>query len=178
MATAAIIVHDGFTDAEFITVYHMLKAEGFDVTVYSPNGGPVTGVCGWIHKTKMATGRITIPIGDGNHEADILCLIGGVKSIEYLRGSRPLIDWIKRHYDANKLIASICWGASLLIETGKIQGRQISGYYNCATDIKNAGACFIGDPVVVDYPFVTSPHYDFSGIWMKEVLRVWQSRNE
>ena len=186
MPTAAIITHDGFTDAEFLVAYHMLKAEGFDAKVYSLNGGPVTGVMGWLHKDSRAmhhlrSEKLCIEAGVvtvREFMPDILILIGGVKSIEKLRLHRGLIDEVRKQNDANGIIATICHGAQLCIEADIVRGRKVLGYNSIRKDLENAGAVWPeGQEVWVDRNIVSARHYDFAGIWMKEVLRVWRERD-
>ena len=184
--SAAIVIHDNYTDAEFLVAYHFLKAYDFDVVVFSLNGGPVKGVNGWVHKTTDRFGQITHVVGDNvlftsKHLGDspVLVLIGGVRSIEYLRQSRPLIEWIREHDAQNKLIASACHAASLLIEANIVRGRKILGYYSIKTDLLNAGAIWPdGETVVIDGNICSTPHYDFTGIWMRAVIEEWGRRNE
>ena len=172
MPTAAIVIHDGYTDAEFLVTYHTLKAHGFNVTVYSKNGGSVTGVMGWVHKES----RPTIAIGE--FLPDILALIGGVKSVEKLRLDRGLIMEIRRQNDANRIIASVCHGAQLLIEADIIRGRKILGYNSIRKDLENAGAVWPdGQEVWVDGNIVSARHYDFAGEWMAEVLKQWEKHS-
>lgn len=165
--TVAIVIHDGYTDCEFLVAYHMLLAEQFDANVYSINGGPVKGIQGWTHKRSF---KMTPALGEGIIKADLLVLIGGVKAMEYLRQFQPLTWWIQERVKQRKTIASICHGAQLLIEADVIKDAVISGYYSIKKDIENAGATFSSEPVQCFEPFVTSPHYDFSGHWMKRAI--------
>jgi protease I len=183
--SAAIVIHDNYTDAEFLVAYHFLKAADFDVIVFSLNGGPVKGVNGWVHKTIDRFGQITHNIDDRliftwKHMGDspVLVLIGGVRSIEYLRQSRTLIEWIREHNAQNKVIASACHGASLLVEADIVRGRKVLGYYSIKTDLLNAGAIWPdSETVVIDGNICSTPHYDFSGIWMRTVIEEWEKRN-
>jgi protease I len=58
--------------------------------------------------------------------------------------------------DEGKPIAAICHGPQLLIETGMIGGRTLTSYPSLQTDLKNAGAHWIDQEVVVDNGLVTS----------------------
>ncbi|MDX5404997.1 MAG: DJ-1/PfpI family protein, partial [Bacteroidota bacterium] len=55
-----------------------------------------------------------------------------------------------------KPIASICHGPQLLIETGALQGREMTSFSSISTDLKNAGARWVNKEVVVDEGLVTS----------------------
>ena len=176
MPTAAIVIADGYTDAEFLVSLHMLKAERFDATVYSLNGGSVTGVMGWAHKHDTRKIDLRAQYTDWA-PVDILVLIGGVKAIEKLLLSVELSRWIREQDADRRIIASICHGGLLLVNAGIAGGRRILSYYSNRVFVENAGAIWPeGEEVCVDGNIISCTHYDFSGIWMKEVLRVWRER--
>lgn len=166
MKRASIIIHDGYTDCEFLVAYHMLKAENFDVGVYSINGGPVVGIQGWRHKQSI---KMTPVNGGDIVSSALLVLIGGVKAIEYLRQEAMISWWIQERAKNHWPIASICHGAQLLIEADVIKGAVISGYYSIKKDIENAGATYSKELCLFD-PFITAPHYDVTGQWMKKAI--------
>jgi protease I len=175
---AAIVIHDGYTDCEFLVAYHYLLAHDFDVVVYSLHSGPVKGVNGWIHKTSQG---MSDPFTDTMKNVDVLVLIGGVKAMEYLRQYRPLIEWIREHDEKGGMIASICHGAQLLIEADIIEGRLVTGYYSIRRDITNADGIYAeGATVAIDAndQLVTSPHYDYSGKWIKAAVDTWTKRSQ
>ena len=57
-------------------------------------------------------------------------------------------------------MASICHGPWLLIEAGVIRGRNVTSYFTLETDLKNAGANWTDQEVVVDQGLVTSRNPD------------------
>ena len=98
-------------------------------------------------------------------------LPGGVKSLEKLRQENDALDFISNWNANNKVIASTCHGAQLLISAKIVKGRKIAGYYSLVDDITNAGASYSRDPVVVDSNIISSPHYDFMGEWMEVSIK-------
>jgi protease I len=52
--------------------------------------------------------------------------------------------------DEGKPVAAICHGPQLLIETAMISGRRLTSYPSLQTDLKNAGADWVDEEVVVD----------------------------
>jgi len=74
------------------------------------------------------------------------------------------------------VVGSICHGAQLLISTGTIKGREVSGYYSIEDDIANAGAKYTRY-VVQDGNIVSGAHYKDMGAWMKKVLDVYNKLN-
>ena len=54
------------------------------------------------------------------------------------------------------------------------QNKKISGYHAWKQDIINSSAEFIDEPSVVDTNLITSPHYKYSGEWMRAVIQQLQ----
>jgi len=64
--------------------------------------------------------------------------------------------FIAGFFDDGKPIAAICHGPWTLIETGELKGRVVTSYPSLKTDLKNAGAKWVDQEVVVDNGLVTS----------------------
>lgn len=50
----------------------------------------------------------------------------------------------------------ICHGAWILIEAGVVDGRTLTSYSSLTTDLRNAGANWVDEEVVVDAGLVSS----------------------
>ncbi len=50
----------------------------------------------------------------------------------------------------------ICHGPWILIEAGVVDGRRLTSYPSLATDLRNAGAGWVDEEVVVDQGLVSS----------------------
>ena len=162
-------------DHEFIYPYYRLKEEGFEVDVAVKEGTEVLGFLG----TKIPAnidfeemGRIEEDWG-----YDLLVIPGGAKCMEYLRQERYVLDFISEFNRKNKIIASICHGAQMLISAQVVKGRRISGYYSIKDDIINAGAEYVDAPAVIDNNIISCPHYKYLGDWMKATLGVLRERS-
>jgi protease I len=53
-------------------------------------------------------------------------------------------------------VFSICHGPQLLITADVLTGRKVTGWKSIAQDIKNSGAIFVDEKVVVDDNLVSS----------------------
>jgi len=53
-------------------------------------------------------------------------------------------------------VAAICHGPWTLIDAGVAKGRRLTSYHSIQTDLKNAGAEWVDEQVVVDNGLVTS----------------------
>lgn len=55
---------------------------------------------------------------------------------------------------------AICHGPWLLVEAGVVKGRKMTSYPSIQTDLKNTGANWVDEEVVVDNGMVTSRNPD------------------
>tara|TARA_Y100000310_G_C20005176_1_gene500332 strand:- start:42 stop:335 length:294 start_codon:yes stop_codon:yes gene_type:complete len=92
--------------------------------------------------------------------------------MEYMRQDKEIIKFVSDFHAADKVIASMCHAAQLLISAKIVQDKKISGYYSIKDDVNNAGATYIDSPAVIDGKIVSSPHYKHLGEWMKAVFQV------
>ena len=67
-----------------------------------------------------------------------------------------------RFFQENKQkpVAAICHGPWTLVEAGVVKGRKMTSYDSIKTDLKNAGASWVDEEVVVDKGLVTSRNPD------------------
>src|SRR5207245_1107319 len=87
---------------------------------------------------------------------DALLLPGGVMNPDKLRTIPEAVNFIRSFADAGKPIASICHGPWTLIEAGLVHGRTMTSWPSLQTDLRNAGADWVDQEVVVDRGMVTS----------------------
>ena len=87
---------------------------------------------------------------------DALVLPGGTLNSDKIRTNQQAIDFVKAFFDQNKPVASICHGPWILIEAGVVPGRTLTSTARISTDLKNAGATWVDQEVVVDGNLITS----------------------
>jgi len=73
-----------------------------------------------------------------------------------MRTKKPFVDLVKAAYTKGKVVAAICHGSQMLIESDIVRGKRVTSYAAVATDLKNAGAKWEDRSVVVDGNLVTS----------------------
>jgi protease I len=66
------------------------------------------------------------------------------------------IRFIRAFFDAAKPVAAICHGPWTLIDAGVVYGRRVTSWPSLKNDLKNAGAHWVDQEVVVDNGLVTS----------------------
>jgi protease I len=73
-----------------------------------------------------------------------------------LRRDPKVLEFVRSFFDEQKPVAAICHGPWTLIDAGVVKGRRMTSYPSIQTDLKNAGADWVDEKVVVDNGLVTS----------------------
>jgi len=87
---------------------------------------------------------------------DGLVLPGGVANPDQLRADENVVSFIRDFAATGKPIGVICHGPWTLIEAGVLKGRKIISWPSLQTDLRNAGANWVDEEVVVDAGLVSS----------------------
>ena len=91
---------------------------------------------------------------------DGLLLPGGVENPDHLRVNQSAVDFVRGFFEDKKPVAAICHAPWLLIEAGVVDGRTMTSWPSLKTDLRNAGANWVDEEVVVDQGLVTSRNPD------------------
>ncbi len=154
----AILVADGFEQVELTGPKQALEETGAQTHIISPNKESVQG---WNHFDHADRFSVDVMLEQANpEEYDALLLPGGVANPDQLRMQPQAVQFVKSFFAAGKPVAAICHGPWTLIEAGAVQGRKLTSWPSLQTDLKNAGADWVDQEVVVDQGLVTSrnPH--------------------
>ena len=165
MKKAVIITGPNFQDEEFTYPYYRLLEEGYKVDVATPDKAAVYGKYGVPAKPTIDTKDLK----EANY--DLVILPGGFEAPDRLRIRKEVLSFVKEMYENNKIVAAICHGPWICISAGIMKGRKATGYISIADDLRNAGATYLEQDVVVDGNLITAPHYRNNGDFMKAVLK-------
>ena len=150
----AILATNGFEQSELEVPRDKLKAAGANVEVISLQPGEIKG---WDKKDWGRPVKVDRTIGDVSPaDYDAVVLPGGQINPDLLRVEPKVLAFIKDIYDQKKVIAAVCHGPWLLIETGIAKGRKMTSYKSIKTDVINAGGKWEDAEVVVDQGVITS----------------------
>jgi protease I len=81
---------------------------------------------------------------------DGLVLPGGVANPDYLRMQPKAVAFAKAFVDSGKPVAAICHAPWTLVEADVVRGRRMTSWPSLRTDLRNAGADWVDEEVVVD----------------------------
>ncbi|MCW3072493.1 MAG: intracellular protease, PfpI family [Bacteroidetes bacterium] len=150
----AVLATNGFEQSEFEKPVEALKKANMTVEVISLKTGKIKG---WKEKNWGDEFQVDKAIDEVSaDDYDALVLPGGVMNPDALRTDTRVIEFVKGFFEQDKPIAAICHGPWTLIETGKLKGRKLTSFHSIRTDLKNAGAEWSDEEVVVDNGLVTS----------------------
>ena len=142
---------EGFEDVEAIAPIDVLNRAGVEVTVASLKPGPVNAAYGNTIVPDLSVGEV------GNDLYDGVVLPGGVYNANSLAGSPKVLEVVKRHYEAEKLVAAICAspGTVLAEAAGILKGHRSASAPGFEDKVKAGGADFTDEEVTVDGHVIT-----------------------
>ena len=164
MKRAVIITAPHFQDEEFVYPYYRLLEEGYQVAVATPGKENCTGKYGVPSRPTMDTADLSPA------DFDLVVIPGGFEAPDRLRIRKEVLRFVKEMHAEGKLVAAICHGPWVCISAGIVRGRRVTGFIAIADDLKNAGAEYLEEDVVVDGNLITAPHYRNNGDFMKAII--------
>ncbi len=180
MPRVLIVAGDAVEAHEIFYPYWRLKEESVDVVVAAPSKKVLQTVIhdvepGWetyTEKPGYRFGWVDAAFEDVRpNEFDGLIIPGG-RSPEYIR-TRPQLEAIVKHFfEANKPVGAICHGPLLIASYGLAEGRKMTAYMAVGPDLKQAGAEYVDQEVVVDGNLITSRAWPDLPVFVKEFLRL------
>lgn len=165
----AVLVEEGFEQEELTKPMQALKEAGAEAHIISPNKN--SEIKAWQHTDWGDSFKIDKKLSEVQPETyDGLLLPGGVMNPDKLRVNKEAVAFVNSFMEAGKPVAAICHAPWTLIETGKLNGRRMTSYHTLQTDLKNAGAEWVDEEVVVDNGLVTSRKPDDIPAFNKKMI--------
>lgn len=146
----AFLATDGFEDSELTSPWEAVTAAGATAVMVAPAAGSITGKNG--HSQSVDTVSSDADADD----FDALVLPGGVVNADDLRMDAASVAFSRAFFAQHKPVGAICHAAWTLIEADVVSGRTLTSFASLKTDLRNAGATWVDEEVVVDAGFVTS----------------------
>lgn len=150
----AILATDGFEESELSVPKAKLESAGATVHVIAPEA---KGIRAWASTDWGDTYEVDKALNDAE-DADYHALVipGGLFNPDTLRQNDDALRFTRHFFEAGKPVGAICHGPWILINAGVVEGRSMTSYPSISQDLKNAGAHWSDQEVVVDNGLVTS----------------------
>lgn len=169
----AVLMTDGVEQIEYTSPREFLEQHGAQVVLVSPKkvGEEIQGFNHMVPGDKFKVEKNVNDAKEGDYDG--LVLPGGVANPDMLRLSPEAIDFIRAFAAAEKPIAAICHGPWTLIDAGVAKSKHLTSWPSLQTDLRNAGAEWTDEAVVVDGRLITSRKPDdlpkFNDALLKEL---------
>tara|TARA_A200000113_G_scaffold90640_1_gene81070 strand:+ start:3096 stop:3650 length:555 start_codon:yes stop_codon:yes gene_type:complete len=153
----AILATNGFEQSELIQPRDMLTEQGAQVDIVSIDDQST--IKAWDEDNWGKDVEVDVQVTSANlQDYDALVLPGGQINPDVLRMNKDAVTFIKQANDASniKAIGAICHGPWMLVESGLAKGAKLTSFPSIQTDLKNAGATWVDEQVVVHEKLVTS----------------------
>ncbi len=171
--TVAILATDGFEESELAEPKKALEKAGAKIHVVAPHNGEING---WKLTDWGRNARVDKELNEVSFEDyDALVLPGGVMNPDKLRMDTRAVAFVKKFFDAGKPVAAICHAPWTLIEADVVKGRTMTSWPSLQTDLRNAGANWIDEAVVVDGNLTTSRKPEDLPVFTKTMVEQFAS---
>jgi protease I len=150
----AILAADMVERVELIEPRKALRDAGAETELISIHPGEIRT---FNHFDPAASEKVdkTVEEVDAS-DYDALMIPGGVGNPDQLRGDENAVAFVRDFFEQGKPAAVICHGPWVLIDAGVVKGRTVTSWPTVGTDLRNAGANWVDQEVVVDGGLVTS----------------------
>ncbi|MFA7244503.1 MAG: DJ-1/PfpI family protein [Patescibacteria group bacterium] len=144
-----VLPNKDFRDQEYAETTRLLHeySIGYKVVAIMP------GECFGVGGTEVAT-DIEVDEIDPNSFAGVI-FIGGPGVESSLRDEK-LMNLAKAFNSAGKIVAGICWAVSILANAGVLNGKKVTAWSGCQSDLEKGGALYTGEPITVHQNIITA----------------------
>jgi protease I len=159
---AFLCAPEGTEQVELTDPRDHLGGEGAQTHLISTESGEIQA---FNHLTKADTFEVDRTVSECSaQDYDMLVLPGGVANPDNLRMQDEAVQFIRDFAEAGKPVAAICHAPWTLIEADVVNGRKMTSFWSLQTDLRNAGADWVDEEVVVCQggrsTFITSRYPD------------------
>lgn len=151
MSKIAVILDDWFEDSEYFKPVGAFSTAGHKVVNVGLKKGKI--VKGKKEDKQVDIDRSVDEVSVNDFDA---LLIPGGYSPDKLRAHKKPVEFVKKFVQSGKPVFAICHAPQILISADVLRDRKITGWKSLIQDIKNAGAEFVDEKVVVDDNLVSS----------------------
>jgi protease I len=164
----AILVADGFEQVEMTKPREALDEAGAETKIVSLKPGKIQGMN---HADKGDKFDVDLAVKDARpNEFDVLMIPGGLFNPDALRSDQNALAFAQHFFREHKPVAVICHGPQVLISADVVRGRKMTSWPAIQVDMRNAGAKWVDEEVVVDNGLVSSRKPDDIPAFNKKMI--------
>jgi protease I len=156
--TIAFLAAEGVEQVELTEPWKAVEQAGGSPELISVEDGEVQA---FNHLDKADTFTVDKTAKDADAaDYDGLVLPGGVANPDFLRMDEDAVGFVRAFFEQAKPVGVICHGPWTLVEADVVKGRTLTSWPSLQTDLRNAGATWVDEEVVVDQGLVSSRNPD------------------
>jgi protease I len=165
---AFLVAQEGVEEVELTRPWRAVEQAGGEPKLIAPSEGEVQS---YNHLEKSSTYPVdqTLAAADPD-EYDGVVLPGGVANPDQLRTEEPALEFLRQVFSAGKPVGVICHGPWTLIDAGLVKERTLTSWPSLKTDLRNAGAQWVDEEVVVDQGLVSSRKPDDLAAFCEKIV--------
>ncbi len=172
----AFLAADGVEQSELTEPWKAVEREGGSPELVSLEDGEIQGV---EHLDHGETFEVDRAVKDASaDDYDGLVLPGGVANPDFLRMDDDAVSFIRSFFEAGKPVGVICHGPWTLVEADVVRDRRITSWPSLETDLRNAGADWVDEEVVVDGNLITSRKPADLGAFCKTIIGALEGQED
>jgi len=150
----AILVADRFEQVEMTKPRQAIDEAGAETKIVSLKPGKIQGMN---HADKADKFDVDLTVKDARPEQfDALMIPGGLFNPDALRVDQNALEFARHFFREHKPVAAICHGPQVLMSADLVRGRKMTSWPAIQVDMRNAGARWVDEEVVVDNGLVSS----------------------
>ncbi len=151
---AFLAAMEGTEQIELTEPWKAVEEAGGEAELISTDSGEIQG---FNHLDKGDTFQVDKTVSEASaSDYDGLVLPGGVANPDNLRMNEDAVKFVRDFFEQAKPVGAICHAPWTLIEADVLNGRTVTSFPSLQTDLRNAGATWVDEEVVVDQGLVTS----------------------
>ena len=170
---AFLVAPEGTEQVELTKPWEAVEGEGGQPELLSTDSGEIQA---FHHLDRGDTFPVDRTVSEASaDDYDALVLPGGVANPDFLRQDPDAVAFVRDFFEAGKPVSAICHALWTLIEADVVRGRTVTSYPSLQTDLRNAGATWVDEEVVVDNALTTSrTPDDLEAFCQKTVQEIWE----
>jgi protease I len=151
---AFLVAPEGIEQVELTEPWKAVEQAGGTPRLLSVEPGQVQA---FNHLDRGDTFSVDTVVADADPASyDGLVLPGGVANPDALRLDPDAVGFVRAFMESERPVAAICHAPWTLAEADVVRGRRMTSWPSLQTDLRNAGAEWVDEEVVVDGNLVTS----------------------
>jgi protease I len=168
---AFLVATEGIEQVELTEPWAAVEEAGGTPKLLSVESGQVQA---FNHLDRADTFTVDAVVADADPTSyDGLVLPGGVANPDALRTDDDAVAFVREFVESDRPVAAICHAPWTLAEAGVLRGRRLTSWPSLQTDLRNAGAEWVDEEVVVDGRLVTSRKPDDLPAFNEAIVEVF-----